>query len=481
MRFQNVLWPIAGSVLSVMLYVAPLVVHAVEPASAHSVPDGLIPATGGVANVSPSATDNSDPLVIRGKYLAVAADCAACHTVANGQPFAGGLDIETPIGRIVSTNITPSRTAGIGGYTLEQFNRAIRRGVRADGMNLYPAMPYTAYAKLTDDDVKALYAYFMKDVAAVDRAPAHSTDLPFPFNIRISMAIWNRLFLDDTPFEMVAGKSAEWNRGAYLAEALGHCQTCHTPRNFLMAEKTGSGLSGASLGTWYAPNITSDKATGIGMWSDDDIFSYLKTGHAAVGSQAGGPMREAIDKSFSKLDDGDLRALATWVKSVPAIRSGKVDKGNIAQHPIPNDLTLMSGSAEKGAVLYADNCASCHQASGQGARGLPALVGNAAFSRPVADNVIMAILDGMTPASGQDMPGFAEKLSDGDIADLTNYLFRQFGVAEIQTNAAHVTQLRAGGPRSPLLLMARVGLVAVLLIVLLLVFIAMKRRRHVAR
>jgi mono/diheme cytochrome c family protein len=417
-------------------------------------------------------------LVKRGSYLATAADCAACHTVSSGQPFAGGLDLQTPIGRIVSTNITPSTTSGIGSYTLDQFSRAIRHGVRADGANLYPAMPYTAYAKLSDDDVAALYAYFMHGVAPVDQAPKEKTSLPFPFDIRLSMAAWNLLFLDSTAFKPVPGRSAEWNRGAYLAEALGHCQTCHTPRNFLMAEQNSAALSGGSVGTWFAPNITSDKATGIGLWSETDIFDYLKTGHAHVGSQAGGPMLEAIDKSFSHLDDADLHAMATWLVTVPPVKSGGIDKTSLAPTPIANDLDLMSGKASAGASLYADNCAACHKASGKGGRGLPALVGNAAFTRPVADNAIMAILDGVTPASGQDMPGFADKLSDQQVADLTNFLFRQFGAQTVQTTAGHVAELRAGGAKSPLLTLSRVGMAVGLIVILGLLLLAIRRRNR---
>lgn len=185
----------------------------------------------------------------RGRYLATAGDCIACHSVPGGKPMAGGLALATPLGDIVATNITPSTTHGIGNYTLKQFSDAVRHGVRADGANLYPAMPYTAYAKVTDEDTAALYDYFMHGVAAVDTAPAKQTDLPFPFNIRLSMAGWNLLFLDKKPFVVDTAKSMEWNRGAYLAQGLAHCTTCHTPRNALMAEQLSKELGGADLGT----------------------------------------------------------------------------------------------------------------------------------------------------------------------------------------------------------------------------------------
>ncbi len=264
------------------------------------------------------AQDAADPaLVAKGKYLAIAGDCGACHTTENGRPFAGGLALASPLGQIFSTNITPSKQFGIGNYSLEDFDRAVRHGVRKDGANLYPAMPYTAYSSVSDDDIKALYAYFMHGVEPVDEVGPR-TSLPFPFNIRLSMMGWNLIFAHDKPFAADPSKSAQWNRGAYLAEGLAHCSTCHTPRNFLMAEEGGKALGGASLGTWFAPNITSDAVAGIGKWSVDDIAAYLSTGRSPTGSQAGGPMLEAIDKSFSKLDAKDVKAIATYIHGVAA-------------------------------------------------------------------------------------------------------------------------------------------------------------------
>jgi len=202
-------------------------------------------------------------LVKRGEYLARAGDCVACHTAPGGRPMAGGLEIPTPIGAIVSTNITPSRTAGIGGYTFEQFVRALREGIRADGARLYPAMPYTSYALVTDEDARALYAYFMQGVVPVDVRP-RPTQLPFPFDVRLSMAAWNLLFLREGTFQIDAGHDAQWNRGAYLVRGLGHCGSCHTPRNLLMAERPSEELAGGAVGNWRAPNITSDPIGGIG-------------------------------------------------------------------------------------------------------------------------------------------------------------------------------------------------------------------------
>jgi mono/diheme cytochrome c family protein len=286
--------------------------------------------------VAALAADADPALVERGHYLAVAGDCGACHSAPGDKPMAGGLAVGTPIGAIISTNITPSKIAGIGTYTLAQFAAALRRGVRADGARLYPAMPYTAYAGVTDADVKALYSYFMLGVAPVDQRPAEPR-LPFPFNIRLSMMAWNLLFLDTKPFTPDPGKSAEWNRGAYLAVTLGHCGTCHTPRNLLMAEEGSRLLAGSDLGTWFAPNITSSANSGIGAWSVGDLVSYMRDGRAAGKGQAAGPMAEAIDHSLRHLSEGDRglsadRSRGRWCRRYQAAqRMGR------ARRPVGRD------------------------------------------------------------------------------------------------------------------------------------------------
>lgn len=430
-----------------------------------------------------AAHAQDDTLIAQGKYLATAGDCAACHTSDGGKPFAGGKAISTPIGNIFASNITPSKADGIGDYTEQDFARAVREGVRKDGANLYPAMPYTAYAKISDADIHALYTYLMQGVQPVD-VPAPETKLPFPFSIRMSMWGWNLLFLDDRRFTPDPSQSAAWNRGAYLAEGLEHCSTCHTPRNFLMAEKSGDALAGASLGTWYAPNITADPVHGIGSWSVDDIATYLSTGRSDHGSQAGGPMLEAIDKSLSKLSPADIQALATYIHSAAA-RTGQAAPGDTAQAaPLNDDIALMNGTASAGAELYADHCSTCHQAGGQGGNGLPSLLGNAALHRPVADNVAMAILEGVAPRDGlahpQAMPAFQDAMSDTQVATLTNYLFAKLGDAGVQITPARVAQLRAGGAPSPLLALARDGMiaaVAVVLLIILAVLFWLQRRR----
>jgi mono/diheme cytochrome c family protein len=213
-----------------------------------------------------------------GEYIAIASDCEACHTAPGGKRLAGGLPIESPLGTIYSSNITPSKQYGIGNYSLQEFSDAVRRGIRRDGGHLYPAMPYASYALLTDEDVKALHAYFTKAVPAVDDRPAKTTSLPFPYNLRFSMAFWNVLFLNAKPFTPDPLKSPEWNRGKYLADGPTHCGECHTPRGFFMQQDRSREFAGAVIGSWYAPNITPDSNAGIGAMSADELFRYLKFG-----------------------------------------------------------------------------------------------------------------------------------------------------------------------------------------------------------
>jgi mono/diheme cytochrome c family protein len=408
-----------------------------------------------------AATDAT--LVARGRYLAIAGDCAACHTAAGRAPFSGGLAIASPLGPIYASNITPSGKAGIGGWTEAQFARALRAGVRADGSHLYPAMPYTAYAKLSDADTAALYAYFRQGVAAVD-TPAPATRLPFPFNVRASMSVWNWLFLDTAPYQANPAKSAEWNRGAYLAQGLAHCTTCHTPRNVVMAEKPSLALRGASLGGWYAPDITPGKEG----WDRQALVDYLTTGHASLGTggtaTAGGPMREAIDKSFAQMAPQDVRAIATYVLDLPA--GGHGAPLRTAPAVPASDVLEMAGRASAGEQLYRNNCASCHQVDGAGVRGLPALRQHAVLRQPNADNLGMAILEGVRPEHGQDMPGFADALSDGEIAAIAGYVETAFGQGAATTDAHRVRALRHGGAASPLLWIARGGMAAGVLLVL---------------
>jgi len=440
-----------------------------------------------LVTASAHAADTPDAALLqRGQYLATAGDCVACHTAPGGKPYAGGLTVPTPIGNIISTNITPSASAGIGRYTEPQFRDALRKGIRADGHRLYPAMPYTSYAQVTDDDVHALYAYFMHGVAPVDSKPT-PTRLPFPFNIRLSMAGWNLLFLDGKPFTPDPAKGAAWNRGAYLVRGLAHCSTCHTPRNLLMAERPSQELAGGRVGSWLAPNITADANSGIGGWSEQDLIDYLRLGHARGKAQAAGPMAEAVEHSLQHLEPADLQAIASYLKTVPARHDSAdtraIDSWGAAFDGIADQRgTALADDAElwNGAQLYDAHCASCHQVSGEGSfdGGLPPLFHNTATGRADTANLVLVILDGIrwqTGDSGVHMPGFAHALSDQQIATLGNYLTLRYGNPAARITATQVANLRSGGAPSHLVALARLAMVAVVLLIL--TFIVLWRRR----
>ncbi|QJQ02743.1 cytochrome c [Herbaspirillum rubrisubalbicans] len=448
-----------------------------------------------------AAPSAQETLIERGRYLATASDCIACHTAPHGKPMAGGLAIASPVGEIIATNITPSKTHGIGNYSQAQFAAALRRGVRADGANLYPAMPYTAYAALTDADVEALYAYFMKGVAPVDAAP-RQTELPFPMNLRWSLKLWNALFLKQQPLPPAPQHSAQWLRGRYLAEGPAHCSSCHTPRGFLMQEKADLALSGAQVGPWYAPNITSHPGAGIGSWSEDELITYLQTGRLEGRAQAAGSMAEAITHSFSQLTADDLRAIAVYIKETPAIgptQSTPATLGNrFDQGQAGNALaqfrgrTLNAESPEeiRGARIFSGSCASCHGYNGQGSRDgyYPSLFHNSATAGVNANNLIATILYGVDRKTAQgghvfmppfgDQPNALNKLSNEDVAALSNYLLKYYGKPELKVKAEDVEMIRQGGPRSSLLLLARIGIGAAVVLILLLLLLGLMMARR---
>jgi mono/diheme cytochrome c family protein len=437
--------------------------------------------------------------ISRGEYLATAADCGACHTAPGGKPFAGGLPISTPLGTIYSTNITPSADFGIGRYSEAEFSRALRRGVRRDGANLYPAMPYTSYAKFTDEDAHALYLYFTQAVKPVEQHPP-PTELPFPMNIRASMMAWNLLFLDTAAFVPDPQQSAEWNRGAYLVQGAAHCSTCHTPRGFLMQEQSNRALSGAQVGPWYAPNITSDPTSGIGHWTEKELAAYLRTGHLSGKAQAAGSMAEAVQDSFQHLTAADLDAIATYVKSVTAVHDPADDASRFTAGKMFSELAALRGrdgissdndADRTGAALFQGNCGSCHSAGGQGSKDgyYPSLFANSATGAKNATNLIAAILYGVdrTTSAGQAfMPGFgghptdANPLGDRDIAALGNYVLAHYGSAGTTITEPQVAEERRGGPSSPLLTLARAGMAAAAVVCLGIAFLMFRRRKSAA-
>ncbi len=431
-------------------------------------------------------------LIKKGEYLAIVADCAACHRPIEetGKPFSGGYTIDSPMGKIIASNITPSDSYGIGKWTEQQFADALRKGINAKGDHLYPAMPYTSYQQITDEDIHALYTYFMQGIAPVDKAPNQQTSLSCPFNIRQLMWGWNLLFTHEKPFTPSATSSAQPNRGHYLVDALAHCSTCHTPRNALMAETSSQYLAGAALGGWYAPNITSDKESGIGTWSTDDIVTYLKTGHVNDKAQAAGPMAEAVEHSFRKMSDDDLHAMALWIQQVPAITTPTANRSQSQAQPDinavitgqGNQASLANSSTTDGAVLYESACASCHGRQGEGTSDhfYPPLTHNTAVSSITPNNLIMTISEGLV-RQGQDttvsMPAFNQQLSPAQIASVTQYVRQHFAGIDSPVSAEQVKQLQEGGEAPFIVKYTWPMLIGGLILLALLILIVMRRKR----
>ncbi|MCE0491903.1 cytochrome c [Pantoea sp. Mb-10] len=440
-----------------------------------------------------AARANDDALIKKGQYLAIASDCTACHTTEHGQPFAGGKAIDSPVGQIIATNITPSNTAGIGTYTEQQFADALRKGVRADGARLYPAMPYTAYATLTDEDVHALYAYFMSAVKPVDRV-TEQTHLPFPLNLRVSLFFWNALFLKAPGYTPDATKSAAWNRGRYLVDGATHCSTCHTPRGMLMQEKPREAFTGAQVGAWYAPNITANATSGIGEWSQDDLVTYLKTGRLAGKAQAAGSMAEAITHSFQYLSEDDLAAIAEYMRSIgdssaPASGSSRFQQGNAANSTAFRGAPLTFPDDHAGARLYSGNCASCHGTLAQGTKDAfyPSLFHNSATGAANPSNLIATILLGVQRHTAEGdvyMPPFGAQpnalnhLDDRQIATLSNWILHNYGNADVTVSPEQVAESRRGGPASSLVMFAQAGIAAGALLLAVLIIVVWRRRRR---
>lgn len=398
--------------------------------------------------VAVQAAVNNDTLS-KGQYLANAGDCVACHTTAGGQPFAGGLKMSTPVGAIYSTNITPDKDSGIGDYSFEDFAKAVREGVAKDGHRLYPAMPYTSFAKINDEDLHALYDYFMQQVPAVKQANRDS-DIPWPLSMRWPLMAWNWVFHDDARYQPDSKQSDEWNRGAYLVQGLEHCGTCHTPRGLAFQEKGLSHndkayLSGGTLEGWHAPDLTGTAGRGLGGWSAQDIVMFLKTGrtdtHAAFGS-----MTDVVEHSTQYLSDADLQAMAVYLKSLkPAdsqARAGTEDPATTA--------ALIKGDMTKpGAQEYMDNCAACHRIDGQGyAKTFPALAHNSAVLSEDPSSLISIVLRGGKMAvtrdavTGLTMPDFAWRLDDQQVADVLSFIRSGWGNNAPAVSAKQVKALR---------------------------------------
>jgi nicotinate dehydrogenase subunit B len=374
----------------------------------------------------PDASTWSEAAIARGRQLAALGDCAVCHTMPNGAVNAGGRAIETPFGTIYATNITPDPETGIGAWSYPAFERAMREGIHRDGRRLYPAFPYTHFAKASDADLQALYAYLMAQPPV--RADNRKPELSFPFNLRPLMAGWNALFHQPGAFEADATKSATWNRGAYLVEGLGHCGACHSPRNALGAEKANAYLAGGFAEGWEAPPLTSLSQAPI-PWSEDELFAYLRNGESLFHGVAAGPMAPVV-KELAALPDADIRAMAVYLGSFNA---NAVDKAAEAALAVRLETTTRGRAASASAIgarLYEGACAVCHAVGGPplfGSR--PSLALNSNLHSPVPDNLIQVILHGIASPASSDlgyMPGFKDSLTPDQVAELVSYLRQQF-------------------------------------------------------
>jgi mono/diheme cytochrome c family protein len=409
----------AGLAVSQML---PLPAH---PSSAVT-PQGLLSQS--FADSVPNAAQ-----LRRGQYLVAAGDCVSCHLREGGEPFAGGLGLNTPFGIIYSPNITPDRNTGIGAWSSDQFYRAMHDGKGAQGEDLYPAFPYPWFRRVSREDDDAIFAYLMS-LPAVSYTPPKN-DLAFPLNFRTLVGGWNLLFLDSHNFQSDPGQSAEWNRGAYLVNGLGHCGGCHTPKNSFGADKSKQELQGGKLDNWVAPDLTGNTRVGLGDWSVDDIAEFLATGrngHAA----AGGAMADVISYSTSFMNDADRRAIGVYLKSQPA-------------SPSLGSQAPDGAAMRRGAQIYSDACASCHLDDGIGqSRLFPPLGKDAMLQQPDPTGLTHLILAGTrvgvsaSRPSPLGMPSFAWKLTDQEIADVSTYIRNTWGNQAAPVAMAEVSELR---------------------------------------
>jgi mono/diheme cytochrome c family protein len=433
-----------GVVVVAAAGVAGAMAYALAPSETRAIDAGTAVAPG-------SAEEKA--LIAAGRYVAVASDCIACHTAAGAKPFAGGRAIQSPIGNMYSTNITPDPATGIGKYSLNDFDRAVRHGIRADGASLYPAMPYPSYAKLSDQDLRALYVYFMKGVEPVNLAN-HASDITWPLSIRWPVGIWRKQFApaDMAPLVLSKYQSAQLARGAYLVQGPGHCGSCHTPRalsqqELALDESSPRYLSGGPLiDGWLAANLRGDKFDGLGAWSEQDIVDTLKTGRNGSTAVVGAPMNDVVEHSMQHMTDGDLHAIAAYLKSLPA--SGMAKTTFVASDDTAKALRA-GHDGERGAQLYLDNCAACHRTDGKSnAITFPALPGNPTVLAENPASLIRLVLAGSTLPSTKErpsnlgMPGFAWRLSDDETAQLVSFVRKSWGNQAPAASASEVAKVR---------------------------------------
>lgn len=371
----------------------------------------------------------------RGEYVALTSDCVACHqTKDRKEDLSGGFAVETPFGMLYSSNITPDKETGIGNWTEQQFADAVLNGKGPNGP-LYPAMPYTSYVKMADQDIHDLWNY-LQTVTPVKNKVVEN-QLAFPFNIRYLMLGWKRLFFDASQLQNDTGKSAQWNRGRYLVEGAAHCSMCHTPRNPFGAEIKSKNYTGANLQNWFAPSLRSSNVHGLGNWSEEDIVSYLKTGSNRL-TVASGPMAEAINASFQYFHDDDLVAMANYVKSLP-------DHG-VAK---PKPIDAANSQMVNGKKVFIDNCIACHVINGEGISSMiPAFKNNGTIQGLSSESMTHILLNGSKGAitrsnpTGAAMPAFAWKLTDTQIADVLTYIRNEWGNAAQAVSPREVKEMR---------------------------------------
>jgi mono/diheme cytochrome c family protein len=377
-------------------------------------------------------------MVARGAYLVRAADCVSCHTVPGGTPFAGGREFDLgSMGKLYSPNITPDKETGIGSWSDDDFRAALQLGIGKGGVHLYPAFPYASFTLLSDADVLAIKAYLFS------LKPIHSTPPPdamsFPFSERFLMAYWSWLFDSNRRFAPDATKSEEWNHGKYLVEALGHCGECHTTRNLLQAVERSKAYGGAITQKWKAYDITPDKATGIGGWTDDEVISYLSTGFAKDHGPASGPMAEAVSNSLRYLPLTDIRAIVSYLRSLTPLPSVVPVQGDAGPATAQANLAY-------GHQVYVRECANCHRIDGTGTQSeYEALHGSETVTDPQAINLTQAVLYGSTLDTEQGhfyMPRFGTGLTDTDLAAVINYASQQLGGHSANLTAQDVAARR---------------------------------------
>ncbi|MFP3403533.1 MULTISPECIES: c-type cytochrome [Pseudomonas] len=386
----------------------------------------------------------ADPAAIaRGAYVSIQGDCVACHSVPSGKPFAGGYGLKTPFGVIYSTNITPDVKTGIGNWTERDFFRAVRHGKHKNGQFLYPAMPYNAYVRMSDNDLQDLWAY-IRSLQPIEQTTPTNT-LGFPYDIRLAMLGWNLLFFDNATLEVDPSRSEQWNRGRYLVDGAGHCASCHTPKNLLGAD-TGRYLQGADVAGIHAPEITGDPYRGIGAWSVEQLQQYLKTGtnHQAVAS---GTMGEVVEFSTQHLSNQDLAAIAHYLKSLPG-----------SQATPPEVLAASTPVMRRGGEVYEHNCMACHNVAGEGIDGMVSgFADNSGIRASSHTNLISTVLIGSRAVitehnpTGAGMPSFDWKLNDADIAAVLTYVRNSWGNAASEVKAQDVAGARERlGVQSPM-------------------------------